>query len=69
MEMVEGNDAFGGGAGEVGRRALMVAMVSALAISARARVRTVTTVMPWVLAVALKTIWVRRKTLFPFAQQ
>ena len=69
MEMVEGNDAFGGGAGEVGRRALMVAMVSAPAISARARVRTVTTVMPWVLAVALKAVGIGRKALLPFAQR
>ena len=67
--MVEGDDAFGGGAGEVRGRAFVVMMVGAPAVSARACVRTVATVMPWILAVALKAIWVRRKTLFPFAQQ
>ena len=67
--MVKWDDAFGSGAGEVRGRALVVMMVSAPAISARACVRTVATVMPWVLTVALKAIWVRRKTLLSFAQQ
>ena len=69
IEMVKGDDAFGGGASEVKRRTLMMTMVGAPAISARACVRTVATVMPWVLAVALEAIWVRGETLFPFAQQ
>ena len=67
IEMVEGDDAFGGGAGEVRGGTFVVTMVSAPAVSARACVGTVATIMPWVLAVALKAIRVRRKTLFPFA--
>ena len=67
--MVQGNDAFGGGAGKVRGRAFVVTMVSAPAVSARACVRAVATVMPQVFAVALKAIWIRRKALFPFAQQ
>ena len=69
IEMVKGDDTFGGGTGEVRGRAFVVTMVSAPAVSAGARVRTVATVVPWVLAVALKAVWVRRKALFPFAQQ
>ena len=68
IEVVEWNDAFGSGAGEVGSGALMVTMVSAPAISARACVRAIATVVPWVLAVALETIWVGRKVFLPFAQ-
>ena len=67
--MVKGDNAFDGGTGEVRGRAFVVTMVGAPAVSAGACVRTVATVMPWVLAVALEAIWVRRKTLFPFAQQ
>ena len=67
--MVKGDNAFGGGAGEVRGRTFVVTMVGAPAVSARACVRAVATVMPWVFAVALKAIWVRGKTLFPFAQQ
>ena len=67
--MVKGDDTFGGGAGEVRGRAFVVTVVSAPAVSARACVRTVATVMPWVLAVALKAVWIRRKTLLSFAQQ
>ena len=69
MEMVEGDDAFGGGAGKVGRRALMMTMVGAPAISAGACIGTVTTVVPWVFAVALETIWVGREAFLSFAQQ
>ena len=65
--MVEGYDAFGGGAGEMRRGTLMMAMVSAPAVSARARVGTVTTVVSWVFAMALKAVWVRRETLLSFA--
>ena len=64
--MVEGDNAFGGGAGEVGRGALMVTMVSAPAVPARARVGTVATVVSWVFAMALKAVWVRRETLLSF---
>ena len=67
--MVEGYDAFGGGAGEVRRGTLMMAMVSAPAIPAGACVRTVAAIMSWVFAVAFKTVWIREETLFPFAQQ
>ena len=69
MEVVEGDDAFGGGASEVGRRTLMMTVVDAPAISAGAYVGTVATVMSWVFAVAFEAVWVGRKTLLSFAQQ
>ena len=65
--MVKRDDTFGGGAGEVRRGTLMMAMVSAPTIPAGACVRAVAAIVPWVLAMTLEAIWVRRKTLFPFA--
>ena len=55
--------------GEMRRRALMMMMIGAPAISAGACVGAITAVMPWVLAMTLKAIWVGRETLLPFAQQ
>ena len=69
IEMIEGDDAFGGGASEVGRRTLVMMVVDAPAISARACVGTVATVMSWVFAVAFEAVWVGRKTLLSFAQR
>ena len=56
MEMVEWNNTLGGRAGEMGGRALMVTMVGALAVSARAHVGAVTAVVSWVLAMALEAV-------------
>ena len=69
MEMVEGDDTFGGGASEVRRRTLMMAMVGAPTISAGACVGTIATVMSWVFAMAFEAVWIGRKTLLSFAQQ
>ena len=69
MEMVEGDDTFSDGAGEVRSRTLMMMMVSAPAISARACVGTVATVVSWVFTMASEAVWVWRKTLLSFAQQ
>ena len=66
--MVKGDDTFGSGAGKVRGRALVVTMVSAPAISAGACVRTVTTVVSRVFAVALEAIWIGREAFFSFAQ-
>ena len=67
MEMVEGDDAFGGGASKVRGGALVVAMISAPAVPTGASVGAVTAIMSWVLAVALETVWVRREALLSFA--
>ena len=67
--MVKGDDAFGGGASEVRRRTLMMAMVSAPTVSAGACVGTVAAVVSWVFAMAFEAVWIRRKTLLSFAQQ
>ena len=67
--MVKGDDAFGGGASEVRRRTFMMTMVGAPAISAGVCIRTVTTVVSWVFAMALKAIWIGRKMFLSFAQQ
>ena len=67
--MVEWDDAFGSGAGEMRRGAFMVTMVSAPTVPARARVGAVAAVVSWILAVALEAIWVGRKTFLSFAQQ
>ena len=65
--MVKGDDAFGGGAGEVRGRAFVMTMVGAPAVPTRACVGTVTTVVSWVFAMALQAVWVRRETLLSFA--
>ena len=67
VEVVEGNDTFGGRAGKVRTRTFMRTMVSTLAISAGARVGAITAVVSWILAVALETVWVGRETFFSFA--
>ena len=67
MEMVKGDNAFGGGASKVGRRTLMMTMVGAPAISAGACIGTVTTVVSGVFAMALEAIWVGGETFLPFA--
>ena len=67
--MVQWDDALGGGAGKVGGRAFMMLVVSAPAVSARARVGAVTAVVPWVFAVAFEAVWVGREVLLSFAQQ
>ena len=67
--MVKGDDAFGGGAGEVRRGTFMVTMVSAPTVPARACVGAVAAVVSWILTVALEAIWVGRKTFLSFAQQ
>ena len=67
--MVERDNTFGGRAGEVRSKTLMVTMVSAPAISARARIGAVAAVMSWVFTVAFETIWIGRKTLLSFSQQ
>ena len=65
--MVEWDDAFGSGAGEMRRGAFMVMMVSAPTIPARAHVGAVTAVVSQVLAVTLETVWVGGETFFSFA--
>ena len=67
--MVEWDNAFGGRAGKVRGRALVMTMVSTPAISAGACVRTVAAVVPWVFTVALEAIWVGREAFLSFAQQ
>ena len=67
--MVEWDDAFGSGAGKMGRGTFMVTMVSTPTISAGACVGTVTAVVSWVLAVALQTVWIGRETFLSFAQK
>ena len=69
IEVVEWDDTFGGGAGEMRGGTFVVTMVSAPTVPAGACVRTITAVMSRVFAVALETIWIRRKMLLSFAQQ
>ena len=67
--MVEGNNAFGGGAGEVRTGTLVMTMVGAPAVPTRACVGAVTAVVPWILAVALEAVWVWGEAFLSFAQQ
>ena len=67
IEMVEWDDAFGSGAGEMRGGAFIVTMVNTPTIPARVRVGAVTAVVSRVLTVALETVWVGRETLLSFA--
>ena len=67
--MIEGDNAFGGGTGEVRRGTLVMMVVGAPAVPARACIRTIITVMSWVFAMAFEAIWVGRKAFLSFAQQ
>ena len=67
--MVERDDTFGGGAGEMRRRAFVVTMVSAPTVPAGVCVRTIAAIMSRVFTVTFETIWIGRETLLSFAQQ
>ena len=66
--MIEGDDAFGGGASEVRRRTFMMTMIGAPAVSAGVCIGTITTVMSWVFAMALEAVWIGRKMFLSFSQ-
>ena len=56
IEMVQWDNALSSGAGKMRGRALMVAMVSAPAVSAGPCIWAITAVVPWDLTVAFEAI-------------